>query len=61
MERLTGGLKRSDMQGMTLWGICVLLTWLLYHLAGEPGAKPANDLAMIAIVIGMAAIIQNRK
>jgi hypothetical protein len=61
IDRMTGGLKRADVAGITPWAVLVLVTWLLLRIAAEPGTKASNDLVAISIVVAMAVIIQNRK
>jgi hypothetical protein len=61
LDRITAGLKHADVAELTPWGLLVLVTWLLFALAGEPGPRSSNDLAVVAIVVAAAAIVQARK
>jgi hypothetical protein len=61
LDRVTAGLKHADVAELTPWGLLVLVTWLLFVLAGEPGPRSSNDLAVVAIVVAAAAIVQSRK
>jgi hypothetical protein len=61
LDRVTAGLKHADVAELTPWGLLVLVTWLLFVLAGEPGPRSSNDLAVVAIVVAAAAIVQARR
>lgn len=61
LDRIAAGLKHADVAELTPWGLLVLVTWLLFALAGEPGPRSSNDLAVVAIVVAAAAIVQARK
>lgn len=61
VERITGGLNRADVAGLTPWALLVLMWWFLSQYAKEPGTEVSNQLVVLAIVIAMATIIQDRK
>jgi len=70
IDRLAGGLKRSDVADLTPLALLVLLAWLLFHVASLPvvahespaqEAVTSNDLAVIAILIAAYAVIRNRE
>lgn len=57
VERLTGGLRRSEVAGLTRWALLVLVWWLLSQYAQQPGQGVTNQLAVLAIVVAMANVI----
>jgi hypothetical protein len=61
VERITGGLNRADVAGLTPWALLVLMWWFLSQYAKEPGTEVSNQLVVLVIVIAMATIIQDRK